>query len=207
MDLRLFIAVELPPAWTEALAATQRALRRYGLERLRWVRPEGIHLTLKFLGNVDEARVSALTRTLEETAAEHAPFALRLSRLGAFGPPARRRVVWAGVAGDLDALTRLRQTVERRAAALGFPAERRPFSPHLTLARVPEELPQPVGASIDAALTAVAAPAAPPLQVKEIALMHSRLLPGGAQYTRLAAAVLAKSPPDRGSTAGADVLS
>src|SRR5437867_392019 len=101
MDLRLFIAIELPEAWTAALTRAQDTLRGRGLDGLRWTRPEGIHLTLKFLGNVDERRVPELGASLEQAVAGLRPFTLRLSGLGSFGPPARPRVVWAGVTGDL----------------------------------------------------------------------------------------------------------
>lgn len=191
MELRLFIAVELPQEWTEALAATQAALRRRGLERLRWVRPEGIHLTLKFLGNVEERRVPELTQALTHAAAGSAPLRLDLGEPGVFGPPARPRVVWRGVRGDLAALTRLWQAVEAQVGPLGFPQERERFSPHLTLARVPQDVPGDTRAAIGAALKDTRASGASPLLVQEIALMRSQLGPGGARYTRLAVAPLA----------------
>ena len=195
MDLRLFIAVELPESWTEALAATQAALSRRGLERLRWVRPEGIHLTLKFLGNVDERRSPELTGAITRAASRVPPFRLSLTGLGAFGPAARPRVVWVGVGGDLPALTRLWDAVETDVGRLGFPRERQRFAPHLTLARVPEDLPREVTSSIGATLGATSAPAAPPLTVTDVALMRSELGRGGARYTRLSSAPLAENLP------------
>jgi 2'-5' RNA ligase len=191
VDLRLFIAVELPPAWTEALAEVQAALRRRGLERLRWVRPEGIHLTLKFLGNVDERRVPELTAAIERAAAEAAPFALTLGRPGTFGPPSRPRVVWVGTEGEAEALTRLWRAVETQVTPLGFPAEGRRFAPHLTLARVPDETPREAAAAITPAVQAVGMARTAPMTISEVALMRSELGRGGARYTRLAAAPLA----------------
>lgn len=195
MDLRLFIAVELPESWSEALAATQAALRRRGLERLRWVRPEGIHLTLKFLGNVDERRVPELTEALTRAASGVSPFRLSLAGLGSFGPAARPRVVWVGVGGDLPALTRLWDAVETDVGNLGFPRERQRFAPHLTLARVPDDMPREVTGGIGATLGVISAPAAPPLAVTEVALMRSELGRGGARYTRLASVPLAENLP------------
>jgi 2'-5' RNA ligase len=188
--LRLFIAVELPEGWTAALRQTQALLRRQGFEPLRWVRPEGAHLTLKFLGNVEAGRVDDLIAALRPAAAASGPFTLRLGGLGSFGPPARPRVLWAGVRGDLHALTRLWQAVEASIGPLGFPPERERFSPHLTLARVPEHLPRTLSAGIPAALAAIDPPTADPLLVREISLMRSHLGPGGARYERLAAAAL-----------------
>lgn len=190
--LRLFIAVAVPEGWIAALAQTRALLRRRGLEQLRWVRPEGVHLTLKFLGNVDAARVDDLIAALRLAAAERAPFTLKLGGLGSFGPPSRARVVWAGVGGDLHALIHLWQSVEAHIGALGFPPERQRFNPHLTLARVPDSLPRDVAASIPATLSATKLPAAEPLLVRELALMRSHLRPGGARYQRLAAAVLTR---------------
>jgi RNA 2',3'-cyclic 3'-phosphodiesterase len=187
---RLFIAIDLPEGWTAALAQTQALLRRRGLEQLRWVRPEGVHLTLKFLGSVDAALVDDLIAALRLAAAECSPFTLKLGSLGGFGPPSRPRVVWAGVNGDLYALTRLWRAVEAHVGPLGFPPERERFSPHLTLARVPDHSPRDLAASIAATLTANEPPLAGPLLVREIALMRSHLGPGGARYERLAAAAL-----------------
>lgn len=188
--LRLFVAIELPEAWTAAVAQTQMLLRRRGLDSLRWVRPEGVHLTVKFLGSVAAARVDELLVALRQAATVCGPFTLRLGGLGSFGPPARPRVVWAGVRGDLVALTRLWQAVEASFEPLGFPTERDRFSPHLTLARVPDQTPRQVVASITAVLGQVPIAESEPMVVRELALIRSHLGPGGARYERLAAAAL-----------------
>jgi len=190
VDVRLFIAVELPEDWIGAMTRTQAALRRRGLEQLRWVRPEGVHLTLKFLGNVDEQRGGELARAIELAAAGSAPFSLTLSGMGTFGPAARPRVLWAGVTGDVAALARLWQAVEAHIGPLGFPPERERFNPHLTLARVPDHLPREVAAAIAPTLAGMSPQRAAPLIVREIALIRSLLGPGGARYVRLASGPL-----------------
>lgn len=195
-ELRLFVALELPADWTEALAGVRAGLRRRGLERLRWVRPEGIHLTLKFLGNVAAGRVPELAAALGRAGGDCAPFQLSLGGLGTFGPAARPRVVWAGIEGDLGALTRLWRLVEGALQPLGFPRERERFAPHLTLARVPQGFPREDAARIGPALATVARPGTAPVEVRELALMRSDLGPGGARYTRLAAVELKGNCPE-----------
>jgi 2'-5' RNA ligase len=200
MAMRLFIAVELPENWTAAMAGIQEALRRRGAGGLRWVRSEGIHLTLKFLGNVEQERVAPVTDAMRGAAAACAPFTLRLGPPGAFGAPRRVRVVWAGVAGDLDALTTLWRAVEDRVSPLGYPPERDRFSPHLTLARVPDDMPTEARSRIPALLDALHLPDPPPLRVREIALMQSLLGPGGARYQRVATAPLREDYAPRGAS-------
>jgi 2'-5' RNA ligase len=195
MDLRLFIAVELPEDWLAALARVQEALRKAGLDALRWTRPEGIHLTLKFLGEVPEERLEEIRRAMTRAAAQAQPFALRLGQLGAFGAPQRPRVLWAGIAGDLEALTHLWRALEAEITPLGFPQERNAFAPHLTLARVPEHAQRDMAKALAEVLPRIALPELSPLDVGEIALMRSLLGPGGARYQRLAAAPLARNSP------------
>ena len=196
MDLRLFIAIELPEEWLAALARVQEALQGTGLAALRWTRPEGIHLTLKFLGAVPEARVAEIVQAMTRAAAQTTPFTLRLGRLGTFGGPERPRVLWTGVQGELNALTRLWRAVETSISPLGFPQERDTFAPHLTLARVPEPTQREVAASLAEALRRGPVPKPEPFTVQEIALMRSLLGPSGARYLRLAAAPLAQNSPD-----------
>ena len=190
-DLRLFIAAELPAEWRDALAETIATLRGVIPARLRWARPEGIHLTLKFLGEVDEARLPDLTAALTAAAAQAEPFTLTGGPLGAFGGAARPRVLWAGVGGATEALDKLARAVDGACRPLGFRPERQPFRPHLTLARVPDSVPAVEAARITGALTRVAPPSLPPFTVSTLTLVRSELGPGGARYTPLATTDLA----------------
>lgn len=194
MDLRLFVALELPPSWCDALSSLQDELRRQGLARLRWVRPESAHLTLRFLGAVAEERLPEVAAATARAARRYRPLALTLDAPGVFGPPARPRVLWAGVGGDVQALTRLAGAIEREMIALGFPAERTHFTPHLTLARTPDNMPPALATAIPAALRRVAAPSAPPFLAEEVAVMRSELGRGGARYTRVAVARFSEDP-------------
>ncbi len=188
--LRLFVAVELDEEALRALASLQDALRRRGLDALRWVRPEGVHLTLKFLGETPPERVPAIEAALNEAVSGVPAHALRLDGLGTFGSRRSPRVLWVGLDGDLQELRRLQQRVEAALAKAGFPKEARAFSPHLTLARVRPETAAVLSEPIARALEAAPQPEAS-IAVREVSLMRSILGPGGAVYHRLAAFPLA----------------
>lgn len=188
--MRLFVAICLPESWHDALRRQQEQLRRRlgpAERELRWVRPEGSHLTLVFLGETPAAEVQRIEAALA-AAAEAAPFVLRLGGSGTFGGQ-RPRVVHTTLAGDLDAL----RALQRRVAVALNHLEERPFSPHITLARVPRP-DRTTGPAIAAALARPLDVAAPPLTVERISLMRSELRPAGAVYTELFAAPLGLPP-------------
>ena len=189
-QLRLFIAIELRTDVLSALNQVQHELQREpALARLRWVRPEGIHLTLKFLGETPAERQPAIEAAIASAVAGIAPFELHLGKLGRFGSRQSPRVVWIDVAGDSGTLARLQSQVEREIALLGYPSEGRAFSPHLTLARVPPERAREAGAPLeDAIARTTVVPAS--MQATEVSLMKSDLQRGGAVYTQLFAARL-----------------
>ena len=135
-QIRAFIAVELPPAVREAVEGVVRELRSGIGDGVRWVRPEGVHLTLKFLGDIDADSVPAISDGLDRCAASAAPFDLFLEGVGVFPNARRPRVVWIGLGGALEPLLALQHSIDRELEGLGFARERRPFTPHLTLGRV-----------------------------------------------------------------------
>ncbi len=187
-QLRLFVACELPDDVRQALGRVQDDLRSAlsgGTIRLRWVRPESVHITLKFLGEVEETRVAEITSAL---AAAVEPFELRLSSsagLGGFGG-ARLRVVWLGLEGDVEALAALAGRVEQALTPLGFAAERRPFAAHLTIARVTDRASSEERRQLALLLERHRIPALPPMILTEVRLMRSVLGPGGSAYYRMA---------------------
>ena len=183
---RLFVAVLLPESWLALLGEAQQELRQVGLG-LRYVRLEGIHLTLKFLGETASDRIAVIERELAEAAVGARPFTLRLGALGTFGPPRRPRVVWAGVDGDRERLHDLHEAVDLALHRAGFDRERRAFNPHLTLARVPDQMPAAEATRIGSALAKRAWHTAAPYTVNSLALMRSELGAGGARYTALGA--------------------
>ena len=183
-DLRLFIAVELPANVRQRLAGVADELRGMGLERLRWVRPENIHITLKFLGETPAERQAEIEDALRAAAEGVAAHELTLGELGKFGGRQNPRVLWVDVRGDVDALKALHKRVDARIAPLGFPADERPFAAHLTLARVPQDLAKKVARPLAEAIEAVKVPD-PPIPVREVVLMRSELRREGPVYTRL----------------------
>ena len=184
--LRLFVAVELPAHIQDALGATIERLRSQLGGAFRWVSPAAIHLTLKFLGDVDPERVPALTTALESAAVAVEPFELRLEGSGLFPNQRSPSVVWAGIGGDVVALEALREAVELAMTGAGEAAETRTFRPHLTLARVRGRLKPTEAAALAARLGQVDYASVPPFRVDSAGLIQSELGPGGASYARLA---------------------
>lgn len=133
--MRLFVAADLPEDLRRRLAAIQADLRDIALP-VRWVRPEGIHLTFKFLGQVQGGRLAEIERVLEGAGRGLASFRLQADGIGVFPERGNPRVLWVGVGGDLEAASRLRDAIERALGGIGFPPEDRDFRPHLTLGRV-----------------------------------------------------------------------
>ena len=132
--MRLFVAIDLPSNIKEKLANIQARLKEANAG-VRFVSPEGIHLTLKFLGEVAEDRVGKVIEALAENVPRISPFNLKVEGLGAFPSISRPRVVWAGVKAPDELLT-LAEEIEKAMVKLGFPKEERDFSPHLTLCRI-----------------------------------------------------------------------
>ena len=172
--VRTFIAVELPGAVRETLAGVTNRLRGQ-VGEVRWVQPEGIHLTLKFLGDVETERIPDVVSAVRAAAGEVAAFTLRTTHLGGFPVRDRARVLWVGLEGDVAALADLQGRVEGALVGLGFEKERREFSPHLTLGRARK---QPVSLPED-----VLDPEAVSFRVERVTVMKSDLQPGGAVYT------------------------
>ena len=179
----------------ETLAVVVRELRDTGIGGLRPVRPEGVHLTLKFLGDVPADRISAIGDATGKAAARHAPFALSLSGVGAFPGGRAPRVLWAGIVGDLDRLAALQASVDGCLAELGFARERRSFNPHLTLARLRDSASTEDRARALDVLKVAQPREESSFEVDGVALFQSTLGPGGAVYRRLSRAPLAGTRP------------
>lgn len=153
---------------------------------MRWTDPEGIHLTLKFLGMLSPERLPVVQRAIEEGCDGRRPCRLALDGLGTFPSLSAPRVLWVGVFGEVDALAELQHQVEGALARRGLPRERRRFSPHLTLGRVREGISPAEIRRIGPAVLDTATPAPQEIPVEAVSLMQSHLLPGGARYTCLA---------------------
>ncbi len=134
MIVRAFIAITPPSTLQQTVAAVREVFQRCNLP-WRWVTPERIHLTLRFLGDVPAERVPTLTQAMEHAAQGHPAFPLRATSLGCFPHSSRPRVLWIGLDDPSEALGHLHERLTAAFIPLGFPPEDRPFHPHLTLAR------------------------------------------------------------------------
>ena len=136
--IRSFIAIELPEAVKTGLQQLQTELTLPRYSFVKCVAPEGIHLTLKFLGNISAEKVTDITGVMEQASQEVSPFQLQLTEVGAFPNMRRPRVLWVGIKGEVDKLVSWQQRIDNGLVPLGFAKEARPFTPHLTLARLRE---------------------------------------------------------------------
>jgi 2'-5' RNA ligase len=175
--MRAFLAV---PVTTPALEAGTLLLDqlRAALPEVRWVRPEGLHLTLRFWPDLAETDVPRVLAAAQEPITRAVPFDATLGGLGAFPRPGDERVLWLGMrSGDAEAIT-LQAEVDRALDAAGFPGEQRPFHPHVTLGRPRQRLDDKVRARWRSFADAVL----PPYAVREVWLYRSHPGPGGSRY-------------------------
>ena len=179
--VRSFIALDLPPTVKRALEDV--AVRLSGtLDAVRWVKSENIHLTLKFLGDVQEDRFPDLQDAIDRVGTAFGPIQLGLDAVGAFPSPGRARVIWVGLSGDLLQLNRMHLEMDSAASECGFEPETRPFRPHLTLGR---------SRSATVSLPDVDQMVSPILfEAARLRLIRSDLGRRGARYTDLHSAVL-----------------
>ena len=184
-QIRSFVAIELPEEAKKGLGRLRRGLERDEHRFVKWVDPGGIHLTLKFLGNIPSKQVTDIAEALKRAVHGISPFRLEISGLGAFPSLKQARVFWVGVGGELDRLSRLQQNIDSALAALGFAKEERPFVPHLTLARIREGASAPERRSFGELVGSNFFEDKYPIEVKAIRLMRSQLTPAGAIYTCL----------------------
>jgi len=177
--MRAFIAVNLGEDLRRAVAETQEKLRATGAE-VKWVKPESVHLTLKFLGWVDDARVPEVIAAVSSALEGAQAFELRLEGVGGFPTPAAPRVIWVGVKQGAQELAELAQRVEAALEPLGFEREERGFSPHITIGRRKGSGGRQ---ALAAAMQGEGERAFGEMQVKRVELMRSDLRPTGPIYT------------------------
>ncbi len=175
--MRLFVALEIPSTVRENLADLLKTLRAVS-PQTRWIRPENLHVTLKFIGEVPETKFTAIRSALTVARSDQ-PATLEFRGLGFFPNEKHPRVFWAGIEASPN-LKILAEEIEQATEKLGIQRERRPFSPHLTLARFePPRLPVELRAAIqqNAALNFGS------LRTSQFHLIESKLKPSGAEYT------------------------
>lgn len=193
-QLRLFVACELPDDVKDAVATVTRSIREQSGSSVRWVNPNGVHLTLKFLGEVPQNKLPAIKIALQEAVVRHSPFNLEFSNIGTFGGREGLRIMWIGIAGDVLRLEALTRDVNRALEVVGFEGDRRPFRPHLTLGRVRDHISTRDRAAIEVAVGKTDVPAVA-WRTSQISLIKSTLTPRGPVYEVISTFPLRSLPP------------
>lgn len=190
-SLRLFIAVELTPGLRQAIASLQEDLKHQLAPRaVRWTNPDGIHLTLKFLGDTASDQVEAVSHGLAAAATGFAQFQFQVAGMGCFPNPRRPRVLWVGVPEVPGELAGLQRATDLQMHKLGYPKEDRPFRPHLTLGRVNDRISTAEREHLSRLLAQTRVGTLGTVPVSEVTLFQSDLKPTGAVYTALSRAPL-----------------
>lgn len=179
--IRTFIAIELPEKIIYTIRKVQEEIKSYGL-KIRWVRPENIHLTLKFLGDIQEADTEKVARAISESVTDYSAISLAVKGIGVFPGIKKPRVLWLGISKQLDLLTALQQTLDEKLEAMGFPKEKRPFKGHLTLGRIKSKIDPK---TLHDVLKKFIQFESEPFVADKIILYKSDLKPKGAVYTKL----------------------
>ena len=194
--LRAFIALEIPSTIQQAIHKAISSLRGEVGELVRWVPPDNIHLTLKFLGDVSLARVEQLTQMLRAEADSCPAFDIHIGGLGSFPSLKRARVIYIGIQApaELEALVRGIESASRK---LGYESDAnggRGFSPHLTIGRVNQKISASEGQKIRRAIEAAKIDSLGTARVDSVQLYKSELKPSGSVYTKLFSASLKNQP-------------
>jgi len=184
-QVRLFVACEVPDDVKRDISEVIESLRGRSQNAVRWIKPEGVHVTLKFLGEVPVKKLPAVKLAIQEAVVGHSPFELEFSNIGTFGGREGLRIMWVGVAGDVLRLEALVRAVNAALAVVGFEPERRPFRPHLTLGRVRDEVPTRQRAEIEVEVGKTDVPATS-WRTTQVSLMRSKFTAQGAAYEVLA---------------------
>lgn len=137
--MRTFIAIALPQEIKDSLGRLQNQLKTCGAD-VKWVEPNNIHLTLKFLGDIDDKKLDKIMRILEDTAKNKNPFQMRIFSIGAFPKMNFPRVIWVGVDKGDSETKQIAEALEEKIAKIGIPKEDRPFSSHITIGRTRSSL-------------------------------------------------------------------
>jgi 2'-5' RNA ligase len=184
-DIRVFIALLIPTESRAILSETMGRLQAQVPTGVKWVDPQGIHLTLKFFGNINSTWKEPVLEAMGDVGRQATPFNLELSSLGVFPNERQPRVLWSGVNGDMEALAGLQEEVEQAMLALGFRREKRRFNPHLTIGRVRDGVGNSARQQIGKVMSATVLGPVEPWTVDAMHLVQSTLTPQGAIYDSL----------------------
>jgi 2'-5' RNA ligase len=190
--LRAFIALEIPATLQHTIQESTLGLRQtLGDELIRWVPVQNIHLTLKFLGDVSSTNLDLIKQMLSAEAAQHSCSEMQVKGIGSFPNSRRPRVIWIGLQAP-PVLESLQHSIESASARLGYGADEKSFSPHLTVGRVKQNLSAPEIQRIRAALEETQIGLLGIVQVDAVHLFKSDLHPSGSVYTKLFSAPIGK---------------
>lgn len=185
-QIRSFIAIELPSELKAILGSFQNEMASAGGSFVKWVAPDSIHITLKFLGNIVAEKVEAIGSAIEQACAKTGAFSLEMGELGGFPNLNQPRVLWVGLHGDIERVKSLQLNIDNNLVQLGFDKEKRGFTPHVTLARMRDKASPIDRRKFGELVTSKHVDFRYRIDVESINLMRSRLLPDGAVYSTLA---------------------
>jgi 2'-5' RNA ligase len=189
-QIRSFIAVELPQELKLALTRLRDNLKSGSRAPVKWVDPDSVHLTLKFLGNIDSGIIGKITSAMEEAVRGTPPFGIEVSGLGVFPNIRRVQVVWVGLTGEVAKLGQLQQRIETSLIPLGFAVESRSFTPHLTVGRVRDYAAPEERQDLGQIVTGMAFEAICKVNVDAIHLIKSQLTREGPIYSKISTVTL-----------------
>ncbi|MDD4875695.1 MAG: RNA 2',3'-cyclic phosphodiesterase [Dehalococcoidales bacterium] len=189
-QIRSFIAIELPNELKQQLTQLQTHLKMNTQSQVKWVDPYSIHLTLKFLGNITISVINDITKVMEKAIVGIPPFYLEVKDLGVFPNYKRAQIAWIGIAGDLDKLNYIQKQIVSNLIPLGFVTEQRPFTPHLTLARMRNHISSNERQSFGQLIASTKYQLDFIIKVNTINLMKSQLTRTGAIYSLISSASL-----------------
>lgn len=178
--VRAFLSIEISEAVRLELSLVRNKLKK--IKGIRWVAPDNIHLTLKFLGDIEQNQVDDIKRIISSVCLNVRPMTLEIGRLGAFPDMDRPRIVWAGVGGEIKRLLNLQNTIDKTLQEVNFPMDKKNFFPHLTIGRIkkPEKCD-----ILKKEITGINLLKTVKWRVDNIVLFKSQLMPEGAVYTHL----------------------
>ena len=188
--IRSFIAIELPLEVRNDLSMLKKEMDRDEHRFVRWVNVDGIHLTLKFLGDISFEQVAEITEVMAKSRRGISSFQLELAGLGVFPDLKRSRIIWVGISGEVNQLLKLQRSLDLSLAHLGFAREMRPFTAHLTLARVNQDISSVQLNSLGGLIKTTEFEGKSAFEVDSVNLMRSQLTGGGAVYSCLSSVAL-----------------
>jgi RNA 2',3'-cyclic 3'-phosphodiesterase len=180
--IRTFLAIDLPKGILDQIGSLQYRLRSSLEGMIRWTKPDRMHLTVKFFGNLSGAKIKDASQILERQLKEIKPFSLKVETIGVFPSLSRPKVLWLGIANDDGKLAAVQSNIENELASNGFPREERPYRPHLTLGRMKTERRIE---GLDRTIEEKKNFRAGEFEARGLSLYRSDLRPGGPAYTRL----------------------